>query len=91
MRTICRAEAEQDFDQLLLMIQDEPVCVQVDKRDVAVILSPEAFDRLLARRKTTSPNPLIIKLFEEGLVKRGAVYEALARWEAEHPETDSDK
>ena len=90
MRTISKAEATRGFEELLLRVQDEPVLVRDGARDVAVVISPEAFDRLLARRQTGSPNPLIMKLFREGVAERGAVYKALAQWEAEHPEPDSE-
>ena len=90
MRTISTTEAIQDFEQLLRTVQDEPVTVRDAERDVAVLISPEAYDRLLARREASAPNPLIMKLFRENLAKRGAIYEALARWEAEHPESGDD-
>jgi len=59
MRTVSKAEAARDFEQLLIIVKDEPVTVRDGERDVAVIVSPEAYERLLARRKTSAPTPLI--------------------------------
>ena len=90
MRTVSTTEAAQDFEQLLRIVQHEPVAMRDAERDVAVLISSEAYERLLARREASAPNPLIMKLFRENLAKRGAIYEALARWEAEHPVSGSD-
>lgn len=90
MSSVSKDEAAKDFDKLLLLAQHEPVHVRDDDKDVVVIISPDAYGRLLARGRQLSPNPLIMELFEKSVAKRGAIYEALARWEAEHPESSKD-
>ncbi|MDO4683469.1 MAG: type II toxin-antitoxin system Phd/YefM family antitoxin [Lautropia sp.] len=46
MRTITASEARQGFAALIDTVRDEPVCIQRQKRDVAVLMSVEEYQRL---------------------------------------------
>ena len=46
MKTIAAIDAKNRFGELIDMAQSEPVRVQRQGRDVAVVLSPEEFRRL---------------------------------------------
>lgn len=90
MVSIKATDVERDFDSLLRLTQQQPVHVQEGNRDVAVVVSPEEYQRLTGEARVKTVNPLIIEQFQKSLVERGSVYEALARWEAEHPEASPD-
>lgn len=77
MRAIKASEAKNKFGQLLDMAQSEPVRIQKNGRDVAVILSPEDFQRLL--ESGSKVNPAVEKLHEKSARRWAKVYEALAR------------
>lgn len=47
MRTITASQARQGFAELLDAVRDEPVFVQRQKRDVAVVMSVEEYQRLV--------------------------------------------
>lgn len=46
MRTITASEARQSFAALIDTVRDEPVFIQRQKRDVAVLMSVEEYQRL---------------------------------------------
>ena len=48
MRTISATEAKQNLGALLDSAQREPVVIRRQKRDIAVVLSPQEYDRLRA-------------------------------------------
>ena len=72
-------EAKNRFGELLDLARKQPVHVQKNGRTVAVVVSPEQFERLETAASKPSPNPLIMKLHEESKKRWGKVYEALAK------------
>lgn len=77
MQFLRASEAKNKFGQLLEMAQSEPVRIQKNGRDVAVVLSPEDFQRLLDNGGAVSP--AVAKLHEKSVARWGKVYRALAR------------
>ncbi len=77
MQSITASEAKNKFGKLLDMAQSEPVRIQKNGRDVAVILSPEDFQRLAANGSKV--NPAVEKLHETSVARWATVYEALAK------------
>lgn len=77
MNYISATDAKNRFGELLESARKEPVHVQKNGRDVAVVLSPEEYARLSAG--TPSVNPLIKRLHDESHARWGKVYEALAK------------
>lgn len=78
MKTLATSAAEQNFDELLDMAQSEPVRLQREGRDVAIVLSPEEFQRL-SEATHAQGNPTIEKLHAESAERWAKVYEALAK------------
>jgi prevent-host-death family protein len=78
MTDISATDAKNRFGQVLEMARTEPVHVQKNGRDVAVVLSPEEYRRL---RAADAPrvNPAVARLHEESHKRWAKVYEALAR------------
>jgi prevent-host-death family protein len=77
MQSITASEAKNKFGQLLEMAQAEPIRILKNGRDVAVMLSPEDFKRLLDNKSNV--NPVVIKLHEKSMSRWAKVYEALAK------------
>lgn len=46
VRSVVSAEAEKDFDGLLQVGEREPIFIREENRDVAVVNSPEDYERL---------------------------------------------
>lgn len=84
----CRRH-QAEFDEVIASVQNDPIRVQENGSDVAIILSPDLYDFLL-KEPPASVNPRIAALFKRSMVERRQVYRALAKYEAEHPETDDD-
>lgn len=78
MKIISASDAKNKFGQLLDFARLGPVRVQKQGRDVAVVLSPEEFERL-ARAASGSVNPLVEKLHAQSARRWARVYEALAK------------
>ena len=78
MAEMTATEAKNKFGQLLELARSEPVRIQKNGRDVAVVLSPEEYRRL---RAADAPrvNPAVARLHEESHKRWAKVYEALAR------------
>jgi prevent-host-death family protein len=77
MNYISATDAKNRFGELLDAARKEPVHVQKNGRDVAVVLSPEEYARL-----TSAPpavNPLVKRLHDESHARWGKVYQALAK------------
>lgn len=72
-------EAKNKFGQLLEMARKEPVRVQKNGRDVAVVLSPEEFVEFESFRSQPKVRPVVEKLLAESLEKRRSLYEELAK------------
>ena len=79
MANITATEAKNKFGQVLEMAQAEPVRIQKNGRDVAIVLSPEQYGALIAEQNAPRVNPLIVKLHGESVKRWGKVYEALAK------------
>ena len=78
MKTITASDAKNRFGQLLEMAQAAPVRIQKQGRDVAIVLSPEEFNRIAAGSQR-GDNPLVEKLYAESVQRWSKVYEALAK------------
>lgn len=78
MTEISATDAKNRFGQVLEMAQSEPVRIQKNGRDVAVVLSAEQYSALTASNGPRV-NPLIVKLHGESVKRWGRVYEALAK------------
>lgn len=79
MAAITATDAKNKFGQVLEMAQAEPVRIQKNGRDVAVVLSPEQYNALVQDSTAPRVNPLIVKLHGESVKRWGKVYEALAK------------
>jgi prevent-host-death family protein len=79
MAEITATDAKNRFGQVLEMAQAEPVRIQKNGRDVAVVLSAEQYAALVSDGNTPRVNPLIVKLHGESVKRWGKVYEALAK------------
>lgn len=78
MADISATDAKNRFGQVLEMARTEPVHVQKNGRDVAVVISPEEYRRF---RQAEAPkvNPAVVRLHEESHKRWARVYEALAK------------
>jgi prevent-host-death family protein len=79
MAAMTATDAKNKFGQVLEMAQAEPVRIQKNGRDVAVVLSPEQYAALVEGNNAPRVNPLIVKLHGESVSRWGKVYEALAK------------
>lgn len=79
MAAITATEAKNKFGQVLEMVQAEPVRIQKNGRDVAVVLSPEQYGALVANSNTPKVRPIVETLMAKSIERRRALYEALAR------------
>jgi prevent-host-death family protein len=79
MSSITATNAKNRFGEVLEMARTEPVHVQKNGRDVAVIVSPEEYARMQGEANRPAVNPLVARLHEESLKRYGKVYEALAK------------
>ena len=78
MKTITATAARNRFGELIDMAQSEPVRVQRQGRDVAVVLSPEEFRRL-SEAASGKVSPAVQKLHATSAKRWSKVYEALAK------------
>ncbi len=78
MKIFSASDAKNRFGQLLDMAQAEPVRVQRQGRDIAVVMSPDEFRRMAeaARGRVT---PAVERLNAESATRWASVYEALAK------------
>jgi prevent-host-death family protein len=79
MAAMTATDAKNKFGQVLEMAQAEPVRIQKNGRDVAVVLSPEQYAALVQDSSAPRVNPVIVKLHAESVKRWGKVYEALAK------------
>lgn len=79
MAEISATEAKNKFGQVLEMAQAEPVRIQKNGRDVAVLLSADDYGKLLKDSGAPRVNPLVVRLHQESVKRWGKVYEALAK------------
>ena len=78
MKTITASAAKNRFGELIDMAQSEPVRVQRQGRDVAVVLSPEEFRRL-SEAAQGRVSPAVERLHAESAKRWSRVYQALAK------------
>jgi prevent-host-death family protein len=79
MAEMSATDAKNKFGQLLEMAQAEPVRIQKNGRDVAIVVSPEQFRVLEANSRSTKVRPVIEELMARSIERRKELYEALAR------------
>ena len=77
MSTITATEAKNKFGQVLEAAQAEPVHVQKNGRDVAVVLSADQYARLT--ENTPKVRPAVEALIARSIDRRRSLYEALAK------------
>ncbi|MEX0901375.1 MAG: type II toxin-antitoxin system prevent-host-death family antitoxin [Pseudohongiellaceae bacterium] len=76
MKTMQATDAKNRFGELLEDAGNEPVLIQKNGRDVAVVLSKAEYDR---RLQAVSKKELIQRYHEESIERFGPLYEALAK------------
>jgi antitoxin Phd len=85
MKTMTTTEARKRFGALLKAAATEPVFVRKNGREVAVVVSPEEYDRMRMAKAIQNVNgpgrnkPLIDKLLQESIERRRSLYEALSK------------
>ena len=79
MAAITATDAKNRFGQVLELARTQPLHIQKNGRDVAIVLSPEEYARLRSEAAKPVVNPLVVKLHEESVRRYGKVYEALAK------------
>jgi prevent-host-death family protein len=78
MKILAATDAKNRFGELIDMAQAEPVRVQWQGRDVAVVLSPEEFRRL-SEAASGRVSPAVQRFHAESARRWAKVYEALAK------------
>jgi prevent-host-death family protein len=79
MASMTATDAKNRFGEVLELARKEPVRVQKNGRDVAVVLSAEEYQSLIARGQERRIDPLVVKLHNESVKRWGKVYKALAK------------
>lgn len=79
MSKISATDAKNRFGQVLEMARTEPVYVQKNGRDVAVVISPEMLDQLERAAAAGRVRPKVEELLQRSLRRRRSLYEALAK------------
>lgn len=79
MAAITATEAKNKFGQVLEMAQAEPVRIQKNGRDVAIVLSPEQYGALVANSNAPKVRPIVETLMAKSIERRRSLYEALAK------------
>ena len=79
MASITATEAKNKFGQVLEMAQAEPVRIQKNGRDVAIVLSPEQYGALVAQKDVPKVRPIVETLMARSIERRKSLYEALAK------------
>lgn len=73
------SEAKNNFGRVLDSAQSGPVRISKNGRDVAVVLSVDAFEDLARSATSARVNPAVRALHERSADRWAAVYRALAR------------
>lgn len=76
VKSIQATEAKNRFGELLEDAISEPVIIQKNGRDVAVLMSKAEFD---AHYRKVSRKELVERYHEESIARFGPLYEALAK------------
>jgi len=78
MKALSASDAENRFAELIDMAQSEPVRVQRQGQDVAIVMSPEEFRRI-SKAAAGQVSPAAKKLHDESAMRWAKVYETLAK------------
>jgi prevent-host-death family protein len=78
MHVLKASDAKNRFGQMIDLARTAPVRIQKNGRDVAVVLSPEEFQRLLAAGED-GVNPAVKALHARSARRFASVYAALAK------------
>lgn len=76
MKTMQATDAKNRFGELLEEAISEPVLIQKNGRDVAVVMSKAEFDQ---RYATLSGREQVLRYHEESIRRFGKLYEALSK------------
>ena len=79
MVKIAATDARNKFGQVVKMAQAEPVHIQKNGRDVAVVLSPAHYASLTARNSEFTVRPIVNTLMARSIERRKSLYEALSK------------
>ena len=79
MAAMTATDAKNKFGQVLEMARVEPVRIQKNGRDVAVVLSPEQYASLLEQQSAPKVRPLVETLMARSMERRKSLYQALAK------------
>lgn len=79
MAKMTATDAKNRFGQVLETARTEPVHVQKNGRDVAVVISPEEFQRLQEAVTGPKVRPAIEELLQRSVRRRKSLYQALAK------------
>jgi len=79
MAAMTATDAKNKFGEVLEMVRKEPVRIQKNSRDVAVVLSAEEYAVLAERAGATKVRPLVEKLLARSIERRKSLYQALAK------------
>lgn len=79
MAEMSATDAKNRFGQMLEMAQAEPVRIQKNGRDVAIVLSPEEYGDYLKFKARPAVRPATEELLQRSIVRRRSLYQALAK------------
>jgi prevent-host-death family protein len=79
MTAMTATDAKNRFGEMLELARSQPVRIQKNGRDVAVVLSAEEYAVLKEQAGSVKIRPLVDKLLERSIERRKSLYEALAR------------
>jgi prevent-host-death family protein len=79
MATMSATDVKNRFGEALDTAQREPVTIHKNGRNVAVLLSMEAYQQAIARNDAGRVHPLVAQLHRESVKEWGKVFEALAK------------
>jgi prevent-host-death family protein len=79
MPNVTASEAGRHFGKMLREAQRDPVFISKGGEQTAVLLSFDAFRRILAMDRSTGVRPIVEKLLQESIQRHGDVYAALAK------------
>ena len=80
MRTVSATEAKQRFGEVLDQVREGPVTIQKNGRDVAVLLTPEQFDRYISEGGSEERlRQKVLASHERSMKRWNHLYEELAK------------
>lgn len=78
MTVMTASDAKNKFEELLDNSRMEPVRIQKNGRNVAIVLSPKEFQRL-AEQANKGVSPAVKALHRKSVERWASIYEALAK------------